>query len=304
MAKLLERLATGSRVAIIRLRSLGDCVLSTPAIHLLKSHRPDLRVGVVVEKPFVPLFEDNPDISDIILPATALLRGWKPSLALNLHGGSRSLLLTLGCLARYRAGFGHYRYSLAYNIRIPRAQEILGEERVVHTAEHAASAMFHLGVPIAPVPRARLFSTKRRRERRYAVIHPFASAANKAWPVERFLAVAEYIEKALQLEPIFIGGPSDDGSPFKPWSVEISNDLGRTKTLLSSATLFFGNDSGPAHMAAAFGVPVVVLYGPSDPVVWAPWRTEHRVLHAPGELPAISTTQAVEALASLGGVGR
>ncbi|MFN9431230.1 MAG: glycosyltransferase family 9 protein, partial [Acidobacteriota bacterium] len=111
--------------------------------------------------------------------------------------------------------------------------------------------------------------------------------------------VAEYLRRALGLEPVFIGGPGDDPAPFAPWQVEISRDLRRTKSLLASASLFFGNDSGPAHMAAAFGLPVAVLYGPSDPVVWAPWRTDSEVLHCPAGMAGISTTQAVEALARL-----
>lgn len=299
MPKLLERLPTGARVAIVRLRSLGDCVLSTPAIHLLKSHRPDLRIAVVSEAPFIPLFEENPDIDDIIVPSGPLLRKWSPNLALNLHGGTRSLVLTTASLARWRAGFAHYRYSLIYNVRIPRAQEVLGQERVVHTAEHAASAMFHLGVPVAEVPRARLFSAKRWRDQNYAVIHPYASAADKTWPAQRFLDVAEYLRRALKLEPIFIGGPGDNPAAFAPWHVEISTDLRKTKSLLASASVFFGNDSGPAHMAAAFGVPVAVLYGPSNPEIWAPWRTESQVLHCPSGMDGISTTQAVEALARL-----
>lgn len=299
MPKILERLGSGSRVAIIRLRSLGDCVLSTPAIHLLKLHRPDLKISVVSEPRFIPLFEENPDIDDIIVPSMHLLRRWKPNLVLNLHGGTRSLVLATASLARYRAGFAHYRYSQLYNVRIPRAQEILGAERVVHTAEHAASAMFHLGVPVQEVPRARLLSAKRWREQGYAVIHPYASAADKAWPAQRFRDVAEFLRRALHLEPIFIGGPGDDPAPFAPWHVEISTDLKKTKSLLASASLFFGNDSGPAHMAAAFGVPVAVLYGPSDPVVWAPWRTESAVLHSREGMAGISTTAAVEALARL-----
>ena len=261
MRSVLERLPESSRVAVIRLRSLGDCVLSTPAIHLLKSYRPDLKLSVVVEPRFVPLFEENPDIDDIVMPSVSLLRRWKPALSINLHGGTRSLFLSAGSMARYRAGFAHYRYSLAYNVRIPRAQEILGEERVVHTAEHAAAAMFHWGVPVQPVPRARLFSAKRWRDGAYAVIHPYASSPEKAWPARRFLEVAEFIRRALQLEPIFIGGPVDDPAPFQPWPVEVSSDLRKSKSLLASASLFFGNDSGPAHMAAAFGVPVAVLYG-------------------------------------------
>lgn len=299
MPNILECLGSGSRVAVIRLRSLGDCVLSTPAIQLLRAQRPDLRISVVAEPRFIPLFEENPDIDDIIVPGVSLLRRWKPDLVVNLHGGTRSLVLATASLARYRAGFAHYRYSRLYNVRIPRAQEILGVERIMHTAEHAASAMFHLGVPVQEVPRARLFSAKRWREQGYAVIHPYASAADKAWPAQRFRDVAEYLRRALQLEPVFIGGPGDDPTPFAPWHVEISTDLKKTKSLLASASVFFGNDSGPAHMAAAFGVPVAVLYGPSDPVVWAPWRTESEVLHAPEGMAGISTTEAVEALARL-----
>ena len=73
MSSVLKRLPKSSRVAIIRLRSLGDCVLATPAIHLLKAHRPDLKLSVVVEPRFVPLFEENPDIDDLIMPSASLL---------------------------------------------------------------------------------------------------------------------------------------------------------------------------------------------------------------------------------------
>jgi ADP-heptose:LPS heptosyltransferase len=285
---------------MVRLRSLGDCVLTTPAIHLLKQHRPDLKLGVVVERPFVPLFTGNPDIEDIILPEAALVRRWKPALTINLHGGTRSLLLTTASLARWRAGFSHYRYAMAYNIRIPRAQEILGEERVVHTAEHVASAMFHLGVPFSEVPRARLFTSQGwKKMAPYAVIHPYASAADKAWPVARFLDAAEFLHRALNLKPIFLGGPGDDPAPFAPWHVEISQDLEQTKSLLSEARLFLGNDSGPAHMAAAFGIPSVVLFGPSNPKVWSPWKTPHRLLTGDGVMANITTTQVVEALGEL-----
>ncbi len=63
MANLLERLPSGSRIAVIRLRSLGDCVLTTPALALLKRYRPDLNITVVVEPRFKSVFEDNPDVA-------------------------------------------------------------------------------------------------------------------------------------------------------------------------------------------------------------------------------------------------
>jgi ADP-heptose:LPS heptosyltransferase len=60
-----------------------------------------------------------------------------------------------------------------------------------------------------------------------------------------------------------------------------------------------GNDSGPAHVAAAFGVPVVVLFGPSNPVTWAPWRTEARVMTSRDDIARIQSPEVLAAAQSL-----
>ncbi len=64
----LEQLPEGSRIAIIRLRSLGDCVLTTPGLALLKEARPDLSVGVAVENRFRAVFTGNPAIKPFSRP--------------------------------------------------------------------------------------------------------------------------------------------------------------------------------------------------------------------------------------------
>ena len=125
MASVLERVPHGGRILVIRLRSLGDCVLTTPALELLKRHRPDVRIGVVVEEQFRGVFEGNPDIEDLLEPEGRAVRGWRPDLTLNLHGGSRSAMLTAVSGAKLRAGFAHFRNSFVYNVRIPTAQVIL-----------------------------------------------------------------------------------------------------------------------------------------------------------------------------------
>jgi ADP-heptose:LPS heptosyltransferase len=307
MEQLLERLPSGARIAVIRLRSLGDCVLTTPALALLKSYRPDLRVAVAVEDRFRAVFEGNPDVDELLAPRVAALFAWQPKLALNLHGGTRSMALTVASAPLVRAGFAHHRYSFLYSAKIPRAQEILGEERPVHTAEHVASAMFWLGVPRAPIPRARLAAGKPPDlakegsvgKEGYAVLHPFASSPAKTWPAQRFLEVAAYLRDACDLEPVFLAGPADDGSAFQAFRVFRNAPLDEVKSLMSGAQLFVGNDSGPAHIAAAFGVPVVVLFGPSDPVTWAPWRTEARVLTSPHGIGEIETAQVIAATQSV-----
>lgn len=300
MNNLLDRIPEGSRILVIRLRSLGDCVLTTPALALLKAHRPDVRIGVVVEDRFRGILEGNPDIDDLLPPALRVVTGWGSRLTINFHGGTRSMWLTAASRAKIRAGFGHHAYSFLYSAKIPRAQEILGEERRVHTAEHLASAMFWLGVPRTEIPRARLVPTidAGAPAGRYAVLHPFATREDKTWPFERFLEVARWLRTQAGIEPVLLAGPGDLVPNSGAIRIHRSPEIARTKSLIAGAQLFIGNDSGPAHIAAAFGVPVVVLFGSSDPVTWAPWRTEAQVLRAPS-IGAIEVDQVIAATEAL-----
>ncbi len=290
-------------MSAIRLRSLGDCVLATPAFALLKAHRPDIQVQVIVEPRFAGVFEGNSDVDDISSDCNIFhgsFNRWHAELVLNLHGGTRSMMMTAASGARIRTGFGHHRYSFLYSHKVPRAQEILGIERPVHTAEHMASAMFWLGVPQQEIPRAKLVAAAAPNDMRpYVVIHPFALFPEKVWPAERFLGVARHLRDDQGLEPIFLAGPADDVSAFGQFRVMRNAPLADVKSLVSGASLFIGNDSGPAHVAAAFGIPVTVLFGPSDPVTWAPWRTESRVLTSPEDIARIQISDVVAATETL-----
>jgi ADP-heptose:LPS heptosyltransferase len=303
MSSVLERIPGKGRVAVIRLRSMGDCILTTPALAVLKQARPDLSIAIVVESRFRSLFEGNPDVAEILPPEWRCVRRWRPDLCLNFHGGGSSASLTALSGARIRAGFAHFRPSLIYNVSIPRAQEILGVDRKVHTAEHLASAMFYLGVPPVEIPRAKLFCSKPAPPATpaapYAVIHPAATLPSKTWPAERFLEVACFLKRSFELNVVFISGTGEDLSAFASWPTVPGAPLEEIKSLIAGASLFVGNDSGPAHMAAAFGIPVVVIFGPSDPVVWAPWRTQAEVLTGSGGIVSVDARQVIDALERL-----
>jgi heptosyltransferase-3 len=297
----LDRVPHNGRIAIIRLRSMGDCVLTTPAIEILKATRPDLVIGVVVEDRFAAIFEGHPAVSAILPPSYAAIFGWRPALCLNLHGGTRSMLLSLASRAPIRAGFGHHRGAFLYHVRIPRAQEVLGVERTVHTAEHLASSMFYLGCPVQRIPRARVFAEPRPRTGRYAVLHPVAAASYKTWHAQGFLAAAEHVQRTYSLEPVFIGGAGDDMTAFRGYRCVTGAPLGQVKSLLAGASLFVGNDSGPAHIAAALGVPLVVLFGRLDhQLIWAPWQTAaSRTLASAQGISGIRTEDVIAAIAQL-----
>jgi len=299
MSALLDQLSRGASVLVIRLRSLGDCVLTTPALAILKKARPDITVSVVVEERFAAVFEGNPDVGCILRPRITDVAGNRAELVINLHGGTRSMALTAAAGSKYRAGFGHFRGTGIYNLKIPRAQEILGEERVVHTAEHLASAMFHLGAPRQEIPRAKLFAEPGSPARPYAVLHPIASAPDKTWPAESFRTVAAYLEAEWGLEPVFIAAAGEDLTPFAGCRLVQGAPLAAVKNLIAGAGLFVGNDSGPAHMAAAFGLPVALVFGNSEPAIWGPWKTASEVLVNRDDITAIGPEQMMRALENL-----
>jgi ADP-heptose:LPS heptosyltransferase len=256
---------------------------------------------MIVEPRFAAIFEGNSDIDEIFTEGSVLsVNRGHSDLVLNFHGGTRSMMMTLASGARIRAGFGHHRYSFLYSHKIPRAQEILGIERPVHTAEHLASAMFWLGVPQQEIPRAKLAAGAAPNDLgAYAVLHPFGLFREKIWPAERFIEVARHLRDDRGLEPVFLAGPDDDAGLFNQFRVLRNAPLAEVKSVMSGASLFIGNDSGPAHIAAAFGIPVVVLFGPSDPVTWAPWRTESEVLTSRDDIKGIQISEVIAATQTL-----
>src|SRR5438552_3255144 len=119
----LPSLPPQARVLLVRLRSIGDIVLMTPALRLVKEWRPDLRVSVIVEARFKDLLLGNPDVEEMLDPGEGRgvgkllarlrsareIRSRRFELCVNLHGGPTSLWLTRLSGARIKAGFGHFR---------------------------------------------------------------------------------------------------------------------------------------------------------------------------------------------------
>jgi len=105
----------------------------------------------------------------------------------------------------------------------------------------------------------------------FAVIHPFSGSVRKNWPLENFRALASRLER---LMPVRWCAGQDD--PPLEGAVRI-DDLYELACWLARARLYIGNDSGITHLAAAVGTPVLALFGPTDPEVWAPRGPHVRV---------------------------
>jgi lipopolysaccharide heptosyltransferase II len=123
--------------------------------------------------------------------------------------------------------------------------------------------------------------------RPYIVVHPGASAPSRRWPAERFGAAVRLIARRLPLPVVFTGSDDESGLvdaaragagdavPQLSLAGELS--LGELAALIGQSALLIGNNSGPAHLAAALRTPVVDLYALTNPQ-HTPWRTPARVL--------------------------
>jgi ADP-heptose:LPS heptosyltransferase len=303
---LLAELPDRSRILVIRLRSIGDIVLLTPALHLLKTWRPDLVVSVLVEARFRELLKGNPDVDQILTPgegpiqiasrlsAALALRRKELAVCVNLHGGPTSRFLTRLCGAGTKVGFEHFRSPRHYQILVPDARLILNQP-TIHTAEHQACAFFYLGLPRQEIPRARVFVSAEDKAwwkqwrsslgleigQEYVMLHPTALYETKRWAAEKFAQLALVFEQEMDLKPVFSCGPGEGAILDAIQSASSSAlrrlencRLGQLAAALAEARLFVGNDSGPAHIAAALSRPLVVVFGSSSSAIWGPWPRE------------------------------
>ena len=305
-SSLLPNLPPNANVLVVRLRSIGDVVLTLPALQALHEWRPDLRIHMLVEPLSAPLLEGHPAITEVIIlrkfwETVRLLRQREFSIALNMHGGPTSAFLTRLSGAPVRVCWAQRQFSSFYNVHVPIHFPVAGRIEM-HTAEHRLQQLLYTGLPEQPLPAAKVYVNAdaaelvRRKlaeqgigpDQRYAVIRPGASQANKRWPTERFAAIAQWLREAHGIATVVNLGPGDEQiadelrKRFAGLGIIMGDlDLRGLVALLAGSSLFIGNDTGPTHVAAALGKKCVVIFGASDSKVWSPWKTEYRLIENP-----------------------
>jgi len=308
LQSLFQKLEPGSRVLFIRLRNLGEAILDTANLRALKRYRPDLEITTLVEAPYTGLYAADADIHAVGLKREAgerrssltarlsmisQIRKQRFTAVVNLHGGPASAQLTWLSGARHRIGASHFRHGYAYNLRVPPAEEILGRTDL-HTVESQFAWFKWLGLPAEePGPtslavveaarataRAKLAQSGINPRQPYSVIAPTNEFYTKRWMPDRYARIAESLA-ARGLQVVLTGAPTAEqieqlesvqAATAQRLSCVSSLNIAELVAAISESRIFVGNDSGPAHMAAALRVPLVVLFGPASSVRWRPWQ--------------------------------
>lgn len=282
------------RVLVIKLRSIGDTVLATPSLFALRRFLPGAQIDILLEDWVAPLLQGS-DLVDNVLPiadttssrlSTAReLRKGRYDVVFNLHGGTTATLLTRATGARHRIGFSHYQYSFLHNHLLSSAAHFWGRTPI-HSAEQQLALLGFAGVPVDDLPGSRLIVTDQGRTDRvkrwfergdYALLHPGTAFFTKQWSPENFARTAEFFADR-GLAAIGVGSNEetsmlDEVKRASQVPIATFDDLSLPEitALASEATIFVGNDSGIAHIAAAVGTPSVVIFGSSNRDHWYPW---------------------------------
>lgn len=296
---------TNARILLIKPSSLGDIVHTFPVVSAIKSQWPGSHITWLVKRQWAELVERAEGV-DRVWPVEMTVRSWlregralraeRFDIAMDLQGLLRSAILARLSAAPIRIGFANGREGSPwfYTQRIP----VLNPD--IHAVDRYLSVVAALGVALPEKPRFRFrlpeedVATVRElcRRRGLAVDSPWVAMnvgarwPTKRWPLTSFAAVVDQLQQA-HLDPVVMIGSSDEREytdrlrtltkkPFIDLSGEIP--LGCLPALLSKATAIITNDSGPMHIAAAVGIPVVAMFGPTSAIRTGPYGTGHRVL--------------------------
>jgi lipopolysaccharide heptosyltransferase I len=294
------------RILIIKPSAIGDVVHALPVLGLLRRKWPAAKISWLVTPACAGLLDGHPFLHEVIrferrqygkswrsprtfaaLMRFALgLRRRKFDLVIDLQGLFRSGWLAGVTRAPVRVGLSDAREgaSLFYTHRVP----VGGAEQ--HAIERYLCVTEALGCGRGPVEFA--FSTDdadrqhiaAKTPDRYAVLLPGANWITKRWPAENFAALVKPLQEQFGLESVIAGGP-DDMELAKVIAGEGAvNLVGQTNlrqlvALLERATVVIANDSGPMHIAAALGRPLVTPFGPTHPIRTGPYQRLDSVIH-------------------------
>jgi heptosyltransferase-1 len=299
--------AARQKILVVKPSSLGDVVHSLPFLSALKSRYPEAEVHWVIARGLEDLLEGHPMIDKLIVinkdewkslsrpgrtirEITRLFRSLRREyydIVVDLQGLLRSGVIAMAAGAPVRIGFEEAREGsrFFYNRKVRGGKELHAVDRYLKIADALGCSTQKVVFPFVPAKTEAGEAAKvRESPAPYAVIVPGARWDTKIWPAVNFGRVAA----ALPWRSIVVGSSADipkadvvvRESGGKAVSLAGKTGLRELVEIMRNAVLVISNDSGPMHIAAAFGVPVVAIFGPTSPERTGPYGKGHIIIRS------------------------
>jgi lipopolysaccharide heptosyltransferase II len=286
-----------SKILLIRFSSLGDVLLTSPLIRLLREKFPEVQIEFLVRKEYADVIRYNPYLSGVIefnikdgfiglAKLKNLLRSQKYDTILDLHDSLRSNYLLIGrrlnpfhSASIYKINKNQLIRFLLVKWKINLYQNIYGYipmvwEKYIKAAESLGlqpdDGHLDLFLPQKSEMGAKEFLKKLPKGKWEVVMAPGAQHFTKRWPTEYYIDLIKQIYKIYKLKTILVGG-ADDQPVIDKITTNVPNNLtastlGRlslleTAALIKRAELVISNDSGLMHVVAALNRPMMVIFG-------------------------------------------
>lgn len=298
---------------MIRGGAIGDFILTLPALKLLREAFPAAHLEILGYRHIITL---------------ALTSGHADAIRSIEYGALSSFFVRDGELAADLVEyFGSFQQVISYlfdpdrifatNLKRAGVRHLIVGSPKINDAEHAAR---QLARPLEQLalylddPAAVLRLPERAQpEPETIAIHPGSGSERKNWPLDRFAQVAQRLLAPNELRKILLVAGEADAARLATLREILPNDrleiahnlpLPELAVRLQKCGAFLGHDSGISHLAAAAGVPSLLLFGPTDPAVWAPANPHVRVLRARSlTMDGIETDEVLAALYELMRIG-
>jgi lipopolysaccharide heptosyltransferase I len=292
---------------VIRLSSIGDIVHALPAVAALGQSFPRAEIHWLIEKRYAPLLAGNPYVHRVITLDTLSWRGRFPALsvleemlktlkrlrasayeaAVDFQGLWKSAIIALLAVTKRRVGLAEPW------MREPNAA-VLYTERVSaagrqHVVEESLALVEHLGArvglwqfPLPQTPEAEQYvddQLARLEARDFMIINPGGGWKAKRWAPENYALLLRQLEARFSGTLLLTGSPDESElisgilkSAGTKRAFYFPSSVVQFIALARRAKLFLGGDTGPLHLAAAVGTPLVAIHGPTDPARNGPFN--------------------------------
>ena len=282
------------RLLIVRLGSLGDLVHTLPAVAAIRRALPAAEIDWLVEAPHRDFLALVPILSSVVTVEGRTAAGWlatrralrarRYDVAIDFQGLIKSAALAWLSGARRVVGFD--RASLrerAAAFFYTEVVDVSGARHVIEKNLRLAAALGASPGPLEfPLRRATSHALVELRSQvtgDYALVNPGAAWPNKRWPPEAFGRAARHLHDRHGLTPVVLWGPGEadlaDAVVAASGGVAVRAPVTHMDDLVelaAGARMFVSGDTGPLHIAAAVGAPIVAFFGPTDPHRNGPWH--------------------------------
>ncbi|MDD5677613.1 MAG: glycosyltransferase family 9 protein [Kiritimatiellae bacterium] len=284
--------ANGARVLVVKLSSLGDLFHALPAVHCLKAGL-QARIDWVVHPQYRELVSCFTDVDRVIPLARDFMSGALAGDVRAVRAESYDLIVDLQGILKSalvaRLARGSHRIGPSFHREGSRLfyQAIAGSRnKDRHAVEEILDVVRHLGLPVLPpvFPVEFPMQLVGEPEPRVALI-PFSRWPSKNWPVSSFIQTGRDLQEHANASIFLIGGAAEAAAcaemakEFKGRVINLAGKLSLPQLggILQAMNLVIANDSGPMHMAASLGTPVLAVFGPTDKKRTGPYGDFHRV---------------------------